>query len=113
MQSARGSVDGTDLAPVVEIRTVLPEQWQKHTVQLIKFKQAGQMIVCLSAKIVHRFAFSSNRPTNGHDLLLLYHASPKQKRGGLFPHGIQLLQPDPERKPLCGKIDLRVPPPSL
>lgn len=78
----RGSVDGTDLAPVVEIRAVLPEQRQKHTVQLIKFKQAGQVIVCLVAKIIHRFAFSSNRPTKGHDLLLLYHALPKQKRGG-------------------------------
>ena len=41
-----GAVDGADLAPVVEILPVLPVQGQKPGVKLVKFKQAGKMVIC-------------------------------------------------------------------
>ncbi len=40
----RGTVDGTDLAPIVKILPVCPEQRQEPAVQLVKLKQPREMI---------------------------------------------------------------------
>lgn len=40
------TVDGTDLAPVVEVFSVFSEKFQEDLVQVVKFEQTGKMIVC-------------------------------------------------------------------
>lgn len=39
------TIDGTDLAPVVEVFSVLSEKFQEDLVQVVKFEQTGKMIV--------------------------------------------------------------------
>ena len=41
----RRAVDGANVTPVIKIFPVRTEQRQKHTVQLMEFKQTGQVIV--------------------------------------------------------------------
>ena len=42
----RGSINGTNLTPVIEILPVCIKQRQKKSVQFIKFKQARKMVIC-------------------------------------------------------------------
>ena len=51
----RGAVDRADIAPVVKIRPMAAEQGQKDAVEVVEFKQAGQVIVRGGAGLRHVF----------------------------------------------------------
>ena len=41
----RSAIEGTNFAPIVKILPVLAVQRQKNSIQVVKFKQAGEMVV--------------------------------------------------------------------
>ena len=41
----RSAIEGADFAPVVKVFPVLAVQWQEGTIQVVKRKQAGEMVI--------------------------------------------------------------------
>ena len=49
----RCTVNGTDLAPVIKILSVLLIKRKEYSIQFIKFKQSRQMVICFFLNDIH------------------------------------------------------------